>query len=197
MDWHNFKVVSIYGVIVCVFLFIVGEHDIAILALVGYPIYGLIVCINEFRKKSKLNAQLDDVPENIKQILICHIMKRSPKLKKRIVKSIQSDICEGNYKVASAILTEKTEIPPTESDGSSTYYLKFDNNDKYEVIRGNYENSNIGDRLWVVATPTDTIRVIQSGAEFFNMFVYGLNYKEKHNIFATNDGLLDDSWFSD
>lgn len=187
MDWHNFKVLSIYGVIVCVFLFIIGKGELAILPIIIYPFYGLIVCVKEFRKKKKLNMQLEEVPDHIKQILICHIMKRSPKLKKRIEKNIQADICAGNYKVASTLLVEKTEIPSEESDGSPTYYLAFDNHDKYEVIRGNYESAHIGDRLWVVATPTDTMRVIQSGEEYSNMFVYGLNYEESYN-YSCDDG---------
>lgn len=187
MNWHNFKVISIYGIIACVFLFIVGEKDIAILALIGYPLYGLIVCINEFKKKKKLDAQLEDVSENIKQILICHIMKRSPKLKKRVERDIKADICNGNYKVASALLIDKSRVDPKESDADYDYYLTFDNNDKYEVTRNNYESSQVGDRLWVVATPTGTMRVIQSGEEYFNLFAYGLNYEEKHNFFATTD----------
>ncbi len=187
MDWHNFKVLSIYGVIVCVFLSIVGMGELAILPIIIYPFYGLVVCIKEFRKKKKLNMQLEEVPEHIKQILICHIMKRSPKLKKRIEKNVQIDICEGNYKVASTSLVDKTKIDPKEPDADYDYFLTFDNGDKYEVTRGNYESSHIGDRLWVVATPTDTMRVIQSGTAFSNMFVYGLNYEEKHNIFATTD----------
>lgn len=187
MDWHNFKVLSIYGVIVCVFLFIIGKGELAILPIIIYPFYGLIVCVKEFRKKKKLNMQLEEVPENIKQILICHIMRRSPKLKKRIEKNIQADICAGNYKVASTLLVEKIEIPSEESDGSPTYYLTFDNHDKYEVTRSNYESTHIGDRLWVVATPSDTMRVIQFGEEYSNMFVFGLNYKENYN-YSCDDG---------
>ena len=51
MDWHNFKVLSLYGVIVCIFLFIIGKSELAILPIIIYPFYGLIVCVKEFRKK--------------------------------------------------------------------------------------------------------------------------------------------------
>ena len=45
MDWHDFKVMGIYAIIVFVFLLIVGEYGIAIVALIGYTIYGLISSI--------------------------------------------------------------------------------------------------------------------------------------------------------
>lgn len=41
MDWHNFKVLSMYGVIVCVILLIAGQVGFAILALVGYSAFGV------------------------------------------------------------------------------------------------------------------------------------------------------------
>ena len=181
MEWHNFKVCSMYGVIVCVFLFIIGKGEYALIPIIIYPFYGLFVCLKEIKKKKKLVAQFDDVPEHIKQLLICHIMKRSPKLKKRIEKNVKTDISLGNYRAASTLLVDKSKIEPREADADYDYYLTFDNGDKYEVTRGNYESTRVGDRLWVVATPTDTMRVVQSGDEYFNLFVYGLNYEENNN----------------
>lgn len=101
VDWHNFKVLSIYGVIVCVFSTIIGKGKLTLLPIIIYSLYGLIICVKEYRTKKKLNAQLDTLPEYIKQIVICHIMKRDNKIKRYDKEQIIEDVLHGNYKSAS------------------------------------------------------------------------------------------------
>ncbi len=172
MDWHNFKVMSVYAVVLCVILFIIGQSGLAIIALVGYSMYGLIDCIKQYNKKRKIDNDLEGISENIKEITICHITKRNPKLKKSVEQRIKKDIANGNYQINTFQLVDKISIADDEPDGGSDYYLTFDNNDKYHVYRIVYDNAHIGDTLYIITTPTDVIKVIRSKTEYFNLFTY-------------------------
>lgn len=172
MDWHNFKVMSMYAVILCIVLFILGQGGLAILALIGYSMYGLIDCIKQYSKKRKNEKELENVSENIREIIVCHIVNRHPKLKNSTVKRIKGDIISGNYQVKSLYLTDMTSVVSDEPDGGIDYYLTFDNTDKYHVLSIVYDNAHIGDTLYIVTTPTDVIKVIRSKTEYFNMFTY-------------------------
>lgn len=170
MDWHDFKVLSIYAVLVCIFLFIIGEEELAIVALIGYMAYGFIESIKKHMKNKKAAKRLDTAPEYIKGITISHIMKRNPKLNKREEKRIITDILNSNYKIETFRLTDKTAVADNEPDGGYDYFFTFDSKDRYQVISGTYDKARIGDVLYVVTTPTAVMKVICSDAEYFNMF---------------------------
>lgn len=172
MDWHNLKVMSLYAVIVCVFLLILGLVKYALIALVVYFLYGLIECIIQNNKKKKLQKDFENVSENIKEITICHIVKRNPKLKNSVVQRIKRDIIDGNFQTKTFSLTEKIAIADEDPDGGFDYYLTFNNTDKYRVRSIVYDNANKGDTLWIITTPTDEIKVIRSENDYFNMFTY-------------------------
>ena len=173
MDWHDFKVLSMYGVIVCVFfIVIVGKVEYGVLGLIGYSIFGVFLSIKRFLKSKSLNQAFEGLPEYIKEITTCHILKRNPKLKKRVVKSIKKDIINGNFKAERFRLTEKISIPPVEADSNFEYFLLFDDSSKYQVKSIVYDASSVGDTLWIVTTTTEEMKVIQSKTEYFNMFTY-------------------------
>ena len=171
MNWRDFKVFSIYGAIVCVVLFFLGQRELAIIPIIIYPIYGLISIIKKYRKKKKLNTQLDSVPDYMKNIVICHIMYRNKKISKKNRKQIIEDILNGDYKIETFDLIEKRTTESGSDDSySRDYYLKFNNGKEYQVIKSDYNSSNIGDRLFEVTTSTDKMMCIKTKNEYINMF---------------------------
>jgi hypothetical protein len=163
---------SIYAGILCMILLLLGQGAFAMIALIGCSLYGFIDCIKQYSKKRKNEKELENVSENIREIIVCHIVNRHPKLKKSNVEKIKSDIINSNYQVKFFYLTDKTAVVSNEPDGGIDYYLTFDNTDKYHVLSIVYDNAHIGDTLYIVTTPTDVIKVIRSKNEYFNMFTY-------------------------
>ena len=129
-------------------------------------------CIKQYSKKRKNEKELENVPENIREIVVCHIVNRHPKLKNSTVKRIKGDIISGNYQVKSFCLTDMASVVSDDPDGGISYCLTFDHTDIYDVRSIVYDKAHIGDTLYIVTTPTDVIKVIRSKTEYFNMFTF-------------------------
>ena len=171
MDKHNFYVFLMYAVIVCVVLSLCGQTGLGVLALIGYTMYGLIVYAEGRRKQKRLEKCMENVSEQVREITICHIRARNPRLKKSEEEQVLKDISEGNYQIYSRLLTEKDREDFNDGDSGYDYYLTFDNKNTYWVSESVYDRVAVGDCLWVVKTSASVMQVLQSGPHgYFNMF---------------------------
>ena len=168
MDWHNLKVLSMYGGVLGVVIFILGLWGgypaygllFGALALTGYLLYGLMVVVKKHKTISKLKNLLDDLPdERLKEIVIDHIVKQYPKPKKAKVKRLISDIKNGDYTVRKNVVIDKYEIPDKyEID----HYIKLDDGTTHLISYQSIDNYHIGDIQWTIQTPSDTIQTIKA-----------------------------------
>lgn len=173
MDWHNFKVMSTYAVIIFVVLLLTGQIPLAFVALIGYSVYGLYLCIKAFVSEAALGKNLNSLGEPIKSILVCYFTKRHPKLKRSVKKRIKNDILNQNFVINSYQLTERKSQPNSpDPDSGFSFLLTFTNGKTYSVYNIVYYKARVGDSLWVVETPSDTLLVMQNENEYFNMFTY-------------------------
>ena len=176
MDWHNFKVMFMYAIIVFVILLICGQPGIAFLALIGYSLYGLIDVVRSHKYKSKWDKRIiQTVNNNVKEIVICHITQRADKISKKTIRQFVEDINNGNYTVKTKTLTNIHSTPPTDGDSGYDYHLEFDNDGLlYNVDEYMANKCKIGDVLWQVLTDSHTANVMKSSSGYQNLFHYGI-----------------------
>ena len=184
MDWHNFKVMGIYAIIVFIFLLILGllkgQPMIAVFPALCfasfYLLYGLFDVLKSAMYKLKWEAKISDkINQNIKEITICHITKRHPKLKRRKAKQFINDINNKNYTIDKKTLTVISSESTGEADSGLDYYLKFSNDEYlYQVNESMAHRCNAGDVLWVLKTPTDTAYVLKQKNNYINLFFYNI-----------------------
>ncbi len=168
MDWNDLKVMSIYGIVLAIVLLILGQVGFAVMALIGYPLYGLLCCIKKYRDSKKLYNELDFLnDETLKKILESHFFFRAQKLKKRVRRAIINDIRNQNYTIETEQLTKKRYEP---DDDGGYHYLSFTNMKERYVSNTTYGNCREGDTLYIIKTSTEKIMVINSGAGYINLF---------------------------
>lgn len=172
MDWHNFKVLCVFGVIACVLLLLLGQVWIAAFALPCCAIAGLISVLCGYGRKRSLEKRLVGVPAQIREIVSCYLLQRDTKCKKCEQEKLLEAITAGNYQLQSASLTEKTSVPGQEPDSGASYYLKFDNNENVWVHVTVYDRARIGDTLWILTTSAAEIKVMQTETEYFSMLTH-------------------------
>lgn len=170
MDKHNYLITLLYGFIACVILSLCGQFAFGITVLIGCVLYGLFQYARGRREEKNLMKQLRDVPEYVKEITLCYIRKRNPRLNKREEKQVLKDVSESKYEINSRRLIQKVAEETGDMDGGYNYYLTFENGSTYDVPERVYGFVAVGDNLWVVKTSALTMMVLQSGSHYYNMF---------------------------
>ncbi len=170
MDWHNFKVIFLYAVVVCVVLLIFGQPVWALLALAVYSAYGLIDVLRDRNYATKWNNMIShSVDEELKEILLCHITRRHPKINKKTIKKFITDINAGNYTIQKETITAIHSEPPT-SDEGYTYYIEFDNNGKlYYMSAARIHDFHVGDVMWCISAGSHSANVVKGAKGYVNL----------------------------
>lgn len=169
MDWHDFKVFLMYGVIVGTIMMFLDPFW-GVVILIGYPAYGFLYAIRKYRSKKKIEKAFDDtVSDLIKGISECHIFSRSPSLQIGRRKKLIWDVNHYNYKVYKLTIIKRYVIDSTEVDGAPSYYLVLSNNTTYHVLESEYRNCEEGQIVWIVKTPTETMQAVYSEYGWYNL----------------------------